>query len=94
MTVNLLSRSPLCVLLLSLPSATALTSGCATPALRPPLRSSSITMTGELWPYLRLEQQRLAMLEQQRLAALIAAATGSAVVRNGRKITIAPTRHS
>ena len=96
MAVNsLLARSPaLCVLLFTRPTLAALTSGGATPALRPPLRSSSVTMTGELWPYLRLEQQRLAMLEQQRLAMLIAAATGSAVVRSGRSITIAPARHS
>ena len=88
MAVNsLLARSPaLCVLLFTRPTLAALTSGGATPALRPPLRSSSITMTGDFWPALRLEQQRLAML--------IAAATGNAVVRNGRSITIAPARHS
>ncbi len=83
------------MILLTLPTiAAALTFGGATPALRPPLRSNSVTMTGNFWPALRLEQQRLAMLEQQRLAMLIAAATGSAVVRSGSSITIAPARHS
>ena len=88
MAVNsLLARSPaLCVLLFTRPTLAALPSGGATPALRPPLRSGSVTMTGDFWPALRLEQQRLAML--------IAAATGNAVVRNGRSITIAPARHS
>ena len=99
MTVNLLSRSParpaLCLLLFTQPTFAALAFGGATPALRPPLRSPTITMTGELWPAdLRLAQQRLAMLEQQRLAALIAAATGNAVVRSGSSITITPARHS
>ena len=84
---SLLARSPaLCVLLLSLSSATALASGGATPALRSPLRTRTVTMTGDFWPALRLEEQRL--------AALIAAATGNAVVRSGPSITIAPARHS